>query len=298
MARKVDTITNAERGITDSMARKSLLADSVPHTPAGILETARTGATACTMAPVLTGGTGRLSVRSRFGTSGPICQDVLHHLRRPFAAGPVPVTFGVQPRSDSRHRQALALRRPLAELLHSVDDGLLPSVVAVGLAAFDALAAGAFALTGGPQLEDDDVLLELSDGAEHLPDQNAGRLVVGAGQVDAVSSENASADLRKLVEDYLLHHQVAGQAVGALDDDGADAVRFEAIHKRSQPRTIGKLSCAGYAEVGVFLDERQPGALGVTGNSEALSLRPVAVGLPFSTNPQITNGFRRHDKLF
>jgi hypothetical protein len=221
-------------------------------------------------------------------------QDVVHELRGPFAAGSVPVTFGIQLRGNGGHGQAAPLRRLAAQLPHSVDDGLFGRECPVGFDAFDAFAAVALPVTSRTQLQHEDALLEFRDGAEHLADQSTGRVVIGAGQVDAISGEDASTNLGELPDDDFLHHQVTSQPVGALNDDGADAVRFEAVQKGRKPGTIGKFGGSRHAQVCVFLHEYQTSALSVTTDRLALPLRAVAIGLPFTANPHIAHGFRRH----
>src|SRR5262245_32824734 len=94
----------------------------------------------------------------------------------------------------------------------------------VRLATLDLLACVApLAFAGAAELGDGHGLVKLGHSAEHLADQLGCRAVIQEG-IRTVGGHEVDPELPKFGEADLLHHQVAGEAVCRLHDDGADAV--------------------------------------------------------------------------
>src|SRR3982074_605806 len=94
----------------------------------------------------------------------------------------------------------------------------------VALAALDLLAGDhPLALPGALELGNNHRLVELRDCAEYLPDQFRCRRVVEEG-LRAVGSDQLDAKGLQLRKANLLHHEVAREPAGGLDDDGASAI--------------------------------------------------------------------------
>ena len=97
--------------------------------------------------------------------------------------------------------------------------------------------------------------LEFPDRAEHLANRPACRIVPVVREVDAVGGDNAHPDLHALTDEDFLNHQVAGEAVGALDEDGPHAIGLEAVEQRGQAGAVGELFGPAHAFVAVFLEQ-------------------------------------------
>ena len=78
--------------------------------------------------------------------------------------------------------------------------------------------------------------LELGDGPKHLTDQHGCRRVVEEG-VGLVGGDQFDAAFLQDRVANLLNHQVAGEAIGGLDHDGADAVRQQPLQHRLEGRS-------------------------------------------------------------
>jgi hypothetical protein len=113
--------------------------------------------------------------------------------------------------------------RVLPQVSHPVNDRSLGRVVSKRLHALDALAASAFPLPSGPELQHQNVLLELGNGSENLPNQPAGR-IVAAGQINAVTRKDSGSELRELPNNDFLNHQVSRDSIRSLYNDNSDAI--------------------------------------------------------------------------
>ena len=76
--------------------------------------------------------------------------------------------------------------------------------------------------------------LELGDSAEHLTDQHRGRRVL-CEEVGCRRRDECNAKVFEEVVPGQLHSEVASEAVGALDDDSADAVPSNAVEHGLKP---------------------------------------------------------------
>src|SRR5271165_2452540 len=106
----------------------------------------------------------------------------------------------------------------------SLDVALAPAT----LAGFTLLAlASAF------EFGDKRRLLELTDGAEDLPDQDRGRRVVNEG-IWTVGGDQRDAEAVKESKAGFLNDQVARKPACRLDDDDADAVAGDTLQHRGE----------------------------------------------------------------
>ena len=84
----------------------------------------------------------------------------------------------------------------------------------------------ALALAGTAQLRDRHGLVELGDRAEHLAHQLGSRCVVDEG-AGAVCRDKVDATFAQLGVTDFLHHEIASEATGRLDDDRPHAVALD-----------------------------------------------------------------------
>ena len=176
---------------------------------------------------------------------------------------------------DIAKRHRVATVKALAQGLGQGDD--LGPCLGVALATLHLVTVGALALAGAAQLRDQHRLFKFRDAAENLTDQPRSRRIVeecigaiGSNKGDAALLEHGKADF--------LHHQVAGEAVGGLDHNGANAVAEQALQHRLEAGPCVDVIGAGNRLVVVLVDDLNASPLGVGGNGGALPLVGVPVG--------------------
>jgi len=163
---------------------------------------------------------------------------------------------------DIAKRHRVATVKALAQGLGQGDD--LGPCLGVALATLHLVTVGALALAGAAQLRDQHRLFKFRDAAENLTDQPRSRRIVeecigaiGSNKGDAALLEHGKADF--------LHHQVAGEAVGGLDHNGANAVAEQALQHRLEAGPCVDVIGAGNRLVVVLVDDLALGRLSAAG---------------------------------
>src|SRR3954452_14899941 len=91
------------------------------------------------------------------------------------------------------------------------------------------------AFAGAAQLGHGHGFVELGNRAEHLAYQLCRRGVVLEG-VRTVGCNEGDAPLSQPRVSHLLHHEIAGEAVGGLNDDGANTTALDALEHGGEAR--------------------------------------------------------------
>jgi hypothetical protein len=99
---------------------------------------------------------------------------------------------------------------------------------AAAFAALTFAVRDALALPSGCKLGDEPSLLELRDGPQDLANQNGGRGVLKEERRGGCGNEGNPLRLQHVVAGEL-HHEIAGEPIGALDNDSPRAIGQQAL---------------------------------------------------------------------
>lgn len=144
------------------------------------------------------------------------------------------------------------------------------------LAAFGFAGLAALPIAGTLELRDERSLLELSDGAEHLPGEGGGRSVVDEA-ARAVGRDQLDALIAKQPVAGFLDDQVTGKAVGGFDDDRPDTVRGDPLQGGREARPRVDRIGAGDCSVVKPIDDLDPSSVREPLNRIALTVLRILV---------------------
>src|SRR5262249_44534600 len=153
----------------------------------------------------------------------------------------------------------------------------LGTILGMCLSSLASPGLSAHALASTAQLGHRHRLVELGDGAQHLPDQLGGGRVVEES-IGAVGSNQVDAALTQSCVAHLLHHQIAREAVGGLDDNCADTVALDPLKHGGETGARLNRIRAAYGRVVELTHNLVAAMLSKRLNRLALPLIAVLVG--------------------